>query len=51
MLLADEVRKFEDERDVMRRPSPSAGAAPRYDWEGANIMLFRRFNDHGLPAT
>ena len=51
MLLGQEVGKFEEERDVMRRPSPSAGAAPRYDWEGANIMLFRRINDHGLPAT
>jgi len=51
MLLAAEVGKFEDERDVMRRSSPAAGAAPRYDWEGANIMLFRRINDHGLPAS
>jgi hypothetical protein len=51
MLLAEEVQKFEDERDLLRRPSASAGAAPRYDWEGVNIMLFRRINDQGVPAT
>lgn len=51
MLMACEVQKFEDERDVMRRSFPAPGAVPRYDWEGANIMLFRRINDHGLPAT
>ncbi len=51
MLVADEVQKFEDDRDVMRRPFASAGAVPRYDWEAVNIMLFRRINDRGLPAT
>ena len=29
MLLAEEVQKFEDERDLLRRPSGSAGSAPR----------------------
>jgi len=51
MLLADEVQKFEDDRDLLRRPSLSTGAAPRYDWDAVNIMLFRRINDQGLPAT
>lgn len=51
MLLADEVQKFEDERDLLRRPSASSGAAPRYDREGMTIMLFRRINDQGVPAT
>ena len=51
LLLAEEVQKFEDERDLLRRPSGSQGSAPRYDWEGMNIMLFRRINDQGVPAT
>ncbi|WP_026352576.1 hypothetical protein [Yoonia vestfoldensis] len=51
MLLAGEVQKFEDERDLQRRPFVSPGSAPRYDWEGMNIMLFRRINDQGVPAT
>lgn len=51
MLMAEEVHRFEDERDLLRRPAMSAGAVPRYDWEAVNIMLFRRINDHGLPAT
>ena len=51
MLMADEVQKFEDERDLLRRPPSSTGAVPRYDWEAVYIMLICRFNDRGLPAT
>ena len=51
MLLAEEVQKFEDERDLLRRHFVSPGSAPRYDWEGMTIMLFRRINDQGVPAT
>ncbi len=51
MLLAGEVQKFEDDRDLFRRPLTSPGSAPRYDWEGVTFMLFRRINDQGVPAT
>lgn len=51
MLMADDVQKFEDDRDLLRRPFASPGSAARYDWEAVNIMLFRRINDQGLPAT
>lgn len=51
MLMADEVQKFEDERNLLRRPPSSTGAVPRYDWEAVYIMLICRFNDRGLPAT
>jgi hypothetical protein len=51
LLLAEEVHRFEEERDLLRRPLTSNGSAPRYDWEGVNIMLFRRINDQGVPAT
>lgn len=51
LLMADEVHRFEDDRDLLRRPSNSNGSASRYDWEAVNIMLFRRINDSGLPAT
>ena len=51
MLMADEVQKLDDERDRLRRSASAIGAPPRYDWEAVNIMLFRRINDRGLPAT
>lgn len=51
LLLADEVHRFEDERDLLRRPSSPPGSAPRYDWDAVNLMLFRRINERGLPAT
>ena len=51
MLMAEEVQKFEDERDLLRRPPSSSGGTPRSDWEAVYIMLFRRFNDRGMPTT
>jgi hypothetical protein len=51
LLLAEDVHRFEEERELLRRPLTSNGSSPRYDWEGVNIMLFRRFNDQGVPAT
>jgi hypothetical protein len=49
MLLA-EVQKFEDERGCCA-PRRISRIAPRYDWEGMTIMLFRRVNEQGVPAT
>lgn len=51
MVMAEEVQKFEDGRDLQRRGPTPTGAASRYDWEAVYIMLFCRFNDRGLPAT
>ena len=51
LLMADDVRKFDEDPDRRRRPVSPPGAAPRFDWDGAIIMLFCRFNDRGIPAT
>ncbi len=51
LLMADDVRKFEDDPDRRRRPGTPPGAATRFDWEGATIMLICRFNDRGIPST
>ena len=51
MLMAEEVQKIEDDRDLQRRPASSIGAPPRYDWEAVYTMLICRFNDRGLPGT
>ena len=49
--MADDVRKFDDDPDRRRRPVIPPGATPRFDWDGAMIMLFCRFNDRGIPTT
>ena len=51
LLMADDVRKFDDDPDRRRRPVSPPGATPRFDWDGAIIMLICRFNDRGIPAT
>ena len=51
LLMADDVRKFDDDPGRCRRPVPFSGAASRYDWDGAIIRLFCRFNDREIPAT
>lgn len=51
LLVAEDVHRFEEDRDLLRRSTAPVGAVPRYDWEGAMIMLFQRINERGLPAT
>lgn len=51
LLTADDLRKIEDDPDRRRRPGTPPGAATRFDWEGATIMLICRFNDRGIPST
>lgn len=51
LILADEVHAFEEENEMVRRPTGGPGATTPYDWEGMNIALILRIHDHGLPAT
>jgi hypothetical protein len=46
-----DVQRYEDERDILRRSTHSAGATPRYDWDAMYAWLFKRINDDGLPES
>ena len=46
-----DVQRYEDERDLLRRSASTAGAAPRYDWDAMYAWLFKRINDEGLPES
>ena len=46
-----DVQRYEDERDLLRRSAHSAGATPRYDWDAMYAWLFKRINDEGLPVS
>lgn len=46
-----DVQRYEDERDLLRRSAHSAGATPRYDWDAMYAWLFKRINDDGLPES
>lgn len=51
LIMADVVRRFESECDLLRRPASHIGSTARYDWEGMYITLMVRIHDQGLPAT
>lgn len=47
----EDVRRYEDERELLRRSAASTGSTPRYDWDAMYAWLFRRINDDGLPES
>jgi hypothetical protein len=51
LIMADDVRRFEADCDLLRRPASHIGSTARYDWEGMYISLMVRIHDQGLPAT
>jgi hypothetical protein len=51
LLAAGPLQKFEEERDLLRRPAPNTGANTRYDWEGMYAWLFWYAHEKGLPES
>ncbi len=51
LIMAEDVRRFEADCDLLRRPASHIGSTARYDWDGMYISLIVRIHDQGLPAT
>jgi hypothetical protein len=51
LIMADDVRWFETDFDLLRRPASNIGSTARYDWDGMYITLMVRIHEEGLPAT
>lgn len=51
LIMAEDVRRFEMDFDLMRRPASNIGSTARYDWDGMYITLMVRIHEEGLPAT
>lgn len=52
MLIAgDEVVRFEEDHDLVRKVISGPGSTSPYDWEGMNVALIQRIHDLGLPET
>ncbi len=51
LIMAEDVRRFETDCDLLRRPAAHIGSNARYDWDGMYIALMVRIHDQGLPAT
>ncbi|MGI3211838.1 hypothetical protein ACROSR_12055 [Roseovarius tibetensis] len=51
LISGEDVLRFEDEYDLMRRIGGGTGALSPYDWEGMYVAMIKRIHEHGLPAT
>ncbi|MCQ0091317.1 hypothetical protein [Roseovarius sp. M141] len=51
LIMAEEVRRFERDCDLLRRPASHIGSTARYDWDGMYISLIRRVHEFGVPET
>ena len=54
LILAEDVFAFEDDHDMVRKPSSGSGGnggGALYDWDGMNLALIVRIHNNGLPLT
>ncbi|MCQ0090921.1 hypothetical protein [Roseovarius sp. M141] len=51
LIMAEDVRRFEADFDLLRRPASHIGSTARYDWDEMYISLIRRVHEHGVPET
>ena len=50
-ITAEDVRQFEEECDLLRRPAAHIGSTSNYNWDGMYIFLILRVHDQGVPPT
>lgn len=51
MIRGADVCRFEEDCDLLRRPTVNIGASSTYDWEAALSSEILRIHEHGVPAT
>jgi hypothetical protein len=51
LISGQDVVRFEDEHDLLRRIGGGTGALSPHDWDGMYVAMMKRIHDRGLPAT
>jgi len=51
LITGQQVQKFEDDHELMRRIAGGTGSTSPYDWDGMTSALIVRIHEKGLPAT
>jgi hypothetical protein len=51
LLAAASIQRWEEERDLLRRPSSNVGSTPRYDWDAMYAWLTWFIYEKGVPDT
>lgn len=51
LITGQQVQKFEDDHELMRRIAGGTGSTSPYDWDGMMSALIVRIHEKGLPAS
>jgi len=51
LLAAASIQRWEEERDLLRRPASNVGSTPRYDWDAMYAWLTWFIYEKGVPDT
>jgi hypothetical protein len=51
LISGQDVLRFEDDYDLLRRIGGGTGSLSPYDWEGMYVAMIKRIHENGLPAT
>ena len=51
LISGQDVLRFEDDYDLLRRIGGGTGSLSPYDWEGMYVTMIKRIHEQGLPAT
>lgn len=51
LITGQQVQKFENDHELMRRIAGGTGSTSPYDWDGMMNALVVRIHERGLPAT
>jgi len=51
LISGQDMLRFEDDYDLLRRIGGGTGSLSPYDWEGMYVTMIKRIHEQGLPAT
>jgi hypothetical protein len=51
LIMADDVRRFENDCNLLHRPATNTGFSTWYDWDAMYVALIQRVHDHGVPES
>jgi hypothetical protein len=51
LIMAADVRRFEEDCELLRRPPGRGGPGTNYDWDGMYVAIIRRVHEHGVPVS
>ena len=51
LIMTADVRRFEEDCELLRRPAARGAPGTNYDWDGMYVASIRRVHEHGVPVS